>query len=684
MEEAASIDYLALRRRLRKDLITEPSPERVRASRKECEVAAENAPRREDRAVFCQILAQHCSNYAESRAAYEWLDEAERLSKGKPQLEASTAYVRASLLYRERRASEAREVVEKYIDAVDASVDVRLAARMNTMYAGILDSLGEVEMADAAFTKARALRERVGDEAGLAVVFYNYAEFCAQRDDDARALDFFMKAYTIEKHLGLQSQMAQSACQISLLYASRNNRPDAERFFTEATSAANASGVPNIVALTKANAASLYERLGDHTARLSALLEAKTYLDRYPFDSIRSMVLGNLASVYIEQERFGEAEPLLEQAMKLSRKLDHKYAIGYWLFMKGLLRSRQERFEEAIPLLSEAVNTLSDVNAHVYTLKAFAELAKAHSETGNTAIASKLLAEWATRYIDEHNAEVDQRIRRLADSKERERQVKEDEIYRLRNVELSQAMDNLKEANTELHDLASEKDEFMAIAAHDLRNTLADMRSMLTTVINSVDVLEKSDIVDFCKDLLATTTRMSATVHAFLEISRNDRRTSGILKETVDLVHLAHRALERHVSRAESKNISVVVKGTGQVWAEGDASIVDAVLDNMLSNAMKFSPKGSTITIDVVSTDDRSLIRVIDDGPGIGAADRAKLFTKYGRLSNKPTGGEDSLGLGLYLAKRMAERMNGRLEYDDAEGGGSCFTLTCRRASKDV
>ena len=516
-------DYSELHERLRRELVSDPNPQRVDKAREECESAAENAPRREDRAAFCHILAQHCSNYAESFNAFRWIDEADRLSKGIPSLEVNSAYVRATLLNRERRGGEALAVLEPFVRVADGGDDIITAARVYTLYAGILVSLGEIDKAEDAFATALRLREEAEDPLGLAVVYYNYAEFCAQRDDDVKALDYFTRSHDIETELGLDAQVAQSACQISLLYASQKDEETALRYYREAQESAERAGVPSIIAMTKANGATLYERLGDKTKRLAALLEAKTYLDRYPFDSIKAIILGNLALMYIESDRLNEAEPLLERALAISSKEGHKYSIGYWTFLKGMLRNKQGRFDEGIPILENAVHMLAEVKAHIYTLKAFGELARAQAESGQVTESCKSMSKWAQMYIEEHNADVESRLRRLAESKEKERKAQEAEIYRLKNVELSSAMGKLQEANVDLRDLATEKDEFMTIAAHDLRTPLADLRSMLQTVIGHFDVLEKEDILDISKDLLATTTRMSATVHAFLVLAFVER-----------------------------------------------------------------------------------------------------------------------------------------------------------------
>ncbi len=678
-ELTGPIDYRELLKQARVALVGNPVPGVVEQARVKAERAAEEAPRREDRAEFCQVLAQHYHNYAMPEEAGKWIEEAERLSQGVPRLEAMSAYVHASLLHRSFEFQKALDKLEPLARSIDAETDLSLAARVQTLYAGVLDQLGRIDEADAAFKTALELRERDGDKTGLAVVYYNYGEFCSQRDDDLRALEYMHKAYELEKELNLPHSVAQSAMQISLLYAQQGDEEQALAYFDEARHAAKQADVPAITAFVKANAASLYERLGDETSQLAALLDAKTYLDRHPFDVIRVLVLGNLGELYVRHGKYDLAEPLLERALKMARRDKHAYAEGQWLYAMGLLRKGQGRLSEAASLLTNAVNILSDVKAHVLTLRAFSDLAIVQSEMGAHTDACQTMAEWARTYVEEHDENVQRQLKTVREHRQKDREESQAEIYRLKNVELSAAMDQLKVVNNELRDLAVEKDEFMAIAAHDLRNPLADMRSMLQTVINHFDILSKDDILDISRDLLATTTRMSATVHAFLEISRTDRRSSGLQDETVDLVHLAHRAVERFAPRAQGKSITLVVDAPQPVFAQGDASVVDAVLDNLISNALKFVPADTTVTLAVARDGKECTVRVIDEGPGVSEADRPKLFTKYGKLSTRPTAGEDSLGLGLYLARRMAERMNAHLEYEPRETG-ACFVLRVPQA----
>ncbi len=667
-------DYSAVLATVRRDLITNPSSERIRNARELAASAAESCSDVELKTEFYCVLALHFHNYAEFDSSYEWLNKARACAGDNYSAQAWIAYTHAAILMRQRRLREALTVLEPY-EKVGEVNNKLVAARLQTLRAGILDSLGETDRADQSYQAALELREAIGDPLGLATVYYNYAEFCMRRDDDARALEYFSKCYNIERDYRNMSGLAQSASHLAQLHARRGNRDEALRYFEESTAAAIESAVQMVIAIVKSNAASIFESLGDKTAQISSLLDAKTYLERYPFESIRSKVLGNLGQMYVSQQEYEKAEPLLNEALSISEMEGDRYACGHWLLVLGRMYNDQGKYKEAISVLTKARDYLAAVQAHVDTLRAFSELARAQAGVGATREAYELMSAWASAYTQQHADSMETRMRRLQAAREKDRKEKEDEIQRLRNVELVAANEKLTRMNKELSELATEKDEFMAIAAHDLRNPLADMRTMLQSIIAHYDVLGRDDVLDVCKELLSAVTRMIATVHAFLEVSRTDRRSNGLSLDKLDIVHMAHRAVERYEARAYSKKINILVKSTGEAWAYADHSIVDAVLDNLISNAIKYSPRDSTITITVFTENKEVAVHVQDAGPGVPAAERAKLFTKYARLSARPTGGEDSIGLGLYLVKRMAQRMNATIEYVDHDGPGAIFAL---------
>ena len=114
---------------------------------------------------------------------------------------------------------------------------------------------------------------------------------------------------------------------------------------------------------------------------------------------------------------------------------------------------------------------------------------------------------------------------------------------------------------------------------------------------------------------------------------------------------------------------------SGEISARVDHDATVQILENLISNAVKYSPHRTTVQIRSFIDHDRACVSVTDQGPGISGADQKKMFGKFTRLSAKPTGGESSNGLGLSIVKRLAEAMAGGVECRSVLGAGATFTI---------
>ena len=133
----------------------------------------------------------------------------------------------------------------------------------------------------------------------------------------------------------------------------------------------------------------------------------------------------------------------------------------------------------------------------------------------------------------------------------------------------------------------------------------------------------------------------------------------------------------RHAPAAAAKRQRIDVVAGPVVWVEADAALLAQVTDNFVTNALKFSPAGAAVKLGIAAAEDGSVARfeVTDEGPGIAPGEQAKLFQKFSRASARPTAGETSHGLGLAVAKRLAESMGGRVGCDSEPGQGATFWI---------
>ena len=141
----------------------------------------------------------------------------------------------------------------------------------------------------------------------------------------------------------------------------------------------------------------------------------------------------------------------------------------------------------------------------------------------------------------------------------------------------------------------------------------------------------------------------------------------------LDLGKATRSVTERLRKAAEAKQIALGFHGENACIVRADDLALEQVLENLVSNAIKFTPRNGSVEVTVKAGDGFAEARVADTGPGVSESERPRLFRKFSRLSAQPTGGESSHGLGLMMVKYLTEAMNGTVRHEPRAGGGSLF-----------
>ena len=238
----------------------------------------------------------------------------------------------------------------------------------------------------------------------------------------------------------------------------------------------------------------------------------------------------------------------------------------------------------------------------------------------------------------------------------------------------------LKQARDELRELAEDKDELLGILTHDLQNNLTGTRLNAELLKVSTSQAKRDACIS---NIIQATDSLIAFVMEFHANQSTDRFQTELA--VLDLNDAIEDAQGRHETAATQKNITLQVqKDEDPVIAWADRRRVAQVLDNLITNALKFSPEGRQIVLQARNDGPGwTRMSVKDEGPGFSEEDKRKLFHRYGRLSARPTGSELSIGLGLSIVKRLVDGMKGRIELESEAGKGACFVISIPAAPAD-
>ncbi|MBI2924386.1 MAG: hybrid sensor histidine kinase/response regulator [Verrucomicrobia bacterium] len=243
------------------------------------------------------------------------------------------------------------------------------------------------------------------------------------------------------------------------------------------------------------------------------------------------------------------------------------------------------------------------------------------------------------------------------------------------HLELKHSRDMIVRYSQQLAHLNNEKNEFMGIVAHDLRSPLGAIKGFAELILEEGQI-PREELEDFTRRIRDTAQRMAEMVQNLLDANRIERGEMKVSLAPCELSQLLRAVVQSYQPRAAAKQQSILLDDSaGPATVMADRNVTVQVLENLVSNAIKYSPSGKNIYARLRVVEGAARCEVQDEGPGLSAEDQQKLFGKFARLSAKPTGGEHATGLGLSIVKRLVEAMNGRVWCESEPGRGATFIV---------
>jgi signal transduction histidine kinase len=248
------------------------------------------------------------------------------------------------------------------------------------------------------------------------------------------------------------------------------------------------------------------------------------------------------------------------------------------------------------------------------------------------------------------------------------------EQLRKKSSELVAMKQELEKRNVELEKLNDLKNQLLGMAAHDLRTPLGAIFTYSEFLIDEASRVLTQEQMEFLATIKSTSELLLKMVNELLDISTIEAGKLELDLKPTDLVALIDHNVSLHRPLAENKRIRLEFQ-CDRTFSEMmlDQSKAGQVLDNLISNAIKFSHPGSAIAIGASEIASHVVVSVSDQGPGIPQAELERLFNPFEKTSVKSTAGEKSTGLGLAIVRKMVEGHHGSVWVESEVGKGSIF-----------
>lgn len=255
-------------------------------------------------------------------------------------------------------------------------------------------------------------------------------------------------------------------------------------------------------------------------------------------------------------------------------------------------------------------------------------------------------------------------------------------LTKQRNI--NELIESLKKSNEELEQKVQDrtkqlveaneaKNHFLGIASHDLKVPISGVLGLIE-LLNLENKNRPEREVEYLNYMQDSCKNMQRLISNLLDINRIERGATTIKKQEIDLRKFLSK-LERDFShQAKKKNIELIVIAIDGV-IQTDPDALSRILENLLSNALKFSTRDRSVNLRTTIIDGKIKFEIIDEGPGITSDDIPKLFGKFQKLTNQPTGGEGSTGLGLSIVKELTILLGGEIAVTSNVGEGTVFSV---------
>jgi signal transduction histidine kinase len=532
--------------------------------------------------------------------------------------------------------------------------------------------------------KSLKVREEMRDRRRIAGSLNNIANIYTDQGEYAEALENHFKSLKIKEEIGDKRGIGNSLSNISIIYSYQGKYAEALENDFKSLKISEEIGDKQGIALSLSNIATVYEKQNKHAEALENFFKSLKIFEEIGDEQEMANTKNGLAKVYLALKNYAQALKYAQEGLGTAKEMGQKVVIRDLNESLSKTYKAMGKYELALVHHEQFKNYADSLN-NAETEKKTATLQAQYEFDKKTTL---MQAEQAKKDSEQEKQRnqlywlvfsalaglVSLSIILFLISRSRKKIQNAYGELAISNVQVQQVKEEIEAQAEELQRLNHFKDRLFSIIAHDLRSPMAALKGTLGLL--DPGLLNKSELEMLKDDLIKQFGATDKILQDLLQWTKDQMKGETIHPVTLDIHEMANEKINLLAATAQHKNIALSSGILPETKVFADANHVNIILQNLLSNALKFTYAGGAITITSQNMDKMVQITVKDTGQGMSGEQQNKLFSAQ-YFTTKGTAGEKGNGLGLNLVKSLVEKNGGRIWVKSEEGKGSefCFLL---------
>ncbi|HQO09957.1 MAG TPA: tetratricopeptide repeat-containing sensor histidine kinase [Clostridiales bacterium] len=532
---------------------------------------------------------------------------------------------------------------------------------------------GDYPKALEAGNKALKIFEKSENSETLGALYNNLGLVSFEMSQFPEALEYQFKALKIKEKAGTKAALANSYSNIGMIFTRLFNLEKALEYATKALNLRKELNDLRSISSSYNELGRIFDKQNEFEKAIHYYSESIKIKRENDLHSGLAQSLENIGMVFLKLKKYDESGECLFEAKKIYEDLgQQKFVTGIYRNISSLFLD-VGKYEEALVYISRSHDLAKKYELKDKLRDSYKLLSEIYGKKGNFRKALAYYVMYSKIHEEMMNFQRQQDIGNITSKYENEKKNRENELFRLKNIELVKINKELSRSKSELIRSNSAKDKFFSIIAHDLKNPFSILYTTSELLLTYFEEIDDKKRREYINTINVSTKHLLKLIENLLEWSRSQSGLKQFNPVNFDPSEIIEGTIELIKPSADLKQIELKVSVTPDTVVNADKNMIKTVMRNLITNAVKFTKTGGQISVNSGISKGCFFFTVEDNGVGIKKKDIPKLFAIDKHFATNGTSNEKGTGLGLLLCKEFIDKHKGRMIVESSYRKGSMF-----------